>query len=238
MEPRIFTDERRRLHVVAKAEGLQPARRDEIGRRRSAILELACEDAPIDELFARIVEFVAAASPDTPAAIASVRGDRLRHEAASPLLGRRHAALIDGLEVAPGGSPWATAADSGAPAIAANVATDCKWPEGRRFTRTHGFAGCWAAPIASREGDVRGVLALYAVEAREPHPAEFDLLIDAAKLAGLVMERAAFRAQFERMAMRDALTDLPNRAQFEQTLRETVARDHVDGRSAAIALID
>jgi diguanylate cyclase (GGDEF)-like protein/PAS domain S-box-containing protein len=211
---------------------------DEIQRRRNAILEMTSSDAPLDEILRHVVDLSDLANPGTHAAIAFVRDRRLYHAVSSRALPRSHADLMDGLQIGALCGHWGMAALAERAIIVEDTAIDPLWVRDRGYAHSHGLAACWSTPIVSRGDDVVGVFVAYAGVPRGPSPAELEVLREAAHLAGLAMERDAVYVQLERMALRDALTDLPNRALFERTLGVCIEEERRSGTRLAVGLVD
>src|SRR5262249_60134345 len=65
----------------------------------------------------------------------------------------------------------------------------------------HSLRACWSEPLLSAGGKVLGTLAMYYGEPREPQAAEVDLIVAAAQLAAVAIERK--RAEDEVARARD-----------------------------------
>jgi PAS domain S-box-containing protein len=74
-------------------------------------------------------------------------------------------------------------------AVVADVGTDPVYGADRFAARLAGLGACWASPLISTQGLVRGVLLVHAPRGRRPDPAESAALDRVATLAALVVEQ-------------------------------------------------
>ncbi len=112
------------------------------------------------------------------------------------------------------------------------------WTDYCDLMRGHGYQACWAAPVFSSHGDVLGALALHYRELRQPCAAELKLAEDAARIAGIAIERKRTEAKFNHMAYHDALTGLPNRVLLLDRLTQAIIHAERIKDSGAVLFID
>jgi signal transduction histidine kinase/CheY-like chemotaxis protein/HPt (histidine-containing phosphotransfer) domain-containing protein len=73
--------------------------------------------------------------------------------------------------------------------IVVDTAVDPRWADFRLLALRHGLRACWSEPMLSADGRVLGTLAMYYGEPRTPTPAEIELIVAAAQLAAVAIER-------------------------------------------------
>lgn len=79
---------------------------------------------------------------------------------------------------------------------------------------------CWSTPICNADGDVVATFAFYFNSKRGPTDFERQLVETCVHLCALAIEHDRVHARNHHLAYFDALTDLPNRAQFNARLAE------------------
>jgi len=105
--------------------------------------------------------------------------------------------------------------------------------EGSAALQAHGFGS--AAAFALRvEDTVAGVLSLYSAEPQFFDEPEVRLLREVAADTSLGLEYIEKERQLQYLANYDVLTDLPNRALFEDRLTQAITRAKQDGRSVGV----
>lgn len=114
---------------------------------------------------------------------------RLMHAAAPSLPAAFNAAATD-LPIADGVGSCGSAAATRQAVIVTDIATDWRWDRYRAIAAEHQLAACWSQPIFATSGDVLGTFALYHRAPASPAPDERQLMVDAALVAALVIERA------------------------------------------------
>ena len=209
-----------------------------IERRRYEVLELAANDAPVDDILKRLVENVEYSIVGSIAMISRLRGDRIFHAASGIDLPAAFVSSIEGATVGPSEGSCGTAAYRGETIVVSDIAQDALWVNYRTLALSSGLRSCWSAPIRSAHNSVLGTLAVYSHQVREPTPAELRFLHEAAHVASIAIEAHDARVRLEDMALRDALTDLPNRPAFERALLEAIDSASIRGKRVALGLLD
>ena len=213
-------------------------REQAIERNRYEILELAANDGPIQQLLDRLVANVESAIPETVGAIARIADGRLYHAASGKQMSEKYREAVDGAAIAANACSAAAAASSGEITIVADTATHPNWANHRDHALALGFGAAWAVPIRTAKGIVIGTLTAYAREPRTPTDAEMRALLEAAHVASIVLESHAARVRLEEMALRDALTGLPNRTLFEDRLKHAIASAKRRKKKFAVGMLD
>ncbi len=210
-------------------------RRIEGAERRSAVLELAAADAPLDRILECLADYVEHALPHSICGVL-VRGDDGR---LSPYSGSAVPEAIQARidEIARERPPFLTA--FGEPRI---VRLDVFTPESPNALYVElqraGYRMTWHQPIFDSRSGLRGALVAHVPYQRPPTDEESRLLQEATSLAAIAIEGDVARAVLERLALHDALTGLPNRALLERRL-EIERRGVHEGRPGfALAMLD
>jgi PAS domain S-box-containing protein len=127
--------------------------------------------------------------------------------AAAPSLPSSFNDPIEGAPVAVETGPCGMAACLKTQVVAADVASDQRWPASsvfRPLALAHGFRSCSSTPILSLAGDVLGTFAIYQDEPASPTPLQQDLIARFTHIASIAIERA--NSEAERKAAEEALT--------------------------------
>jgi diguanylate cyclase (GGDEF)-like protein len=142
--------------------------------------------------------------------------------------------LARGVELA--GRVWVT----GEPAMTANFAAEPSFPRSRMAARAGLHAGL-CVPVL-RDADFRGAIEFFSAEAGEPDQATHQILGTIATQIGrflsLLDERSALVAKYERLALTDELTGLPNRRAWQEGLERELARARRSGEPLCVAMLD
>jgi len=155
------------------------------------VLELAVQDAPLEELLNALVETVDTHSSD--GVIGSIllidRDGRHLRDGAGPSLPRAYRDAIDGVEIGPSVGSCGTAAHRNESVAVRDIATDPLWADFRELALGHGLSSCWSTPIRSAKGKLLGTFAMYYREPREPAPEDLKLVDTVTRSAALIIER-------------------------------------------------
>ncbi|MDX1442958.1 MAG: EAL domain-containing protein [Gammaproteobacteria bacterium] len=200
---------------------------DRLRHGEAEVLRLIASDAdlkPTLEQLTRVVEEV------LPGAICTILlldedGERVRH-GASPGLTTAFSEAIDGERIGPEAGSCGTAMYTGEQVITENIETDPRWDAYRPLAKAEGLRSCWSLPIKDSRETVRGSLAVYFREPREPIPSELGILERLCSLAGISIE--SWRKS-------DAIAH--NAEVFEATFEEAavgMAQVHPDGHYISV----
>ncbi|WDF74734.1 putative bifunctional diguanylate cyclase/phosphodiesterase [Novosphingobium sp. KACC 22771] len=173
--------------------------------------------------------------PEVICAVLMVDRGGILHPLASPSLPESYSAALDNLAIGPNVGSCGTAAYIRAPVEVRDIATDPRWANFRDAALSLGLRACWSSPILDPSGLVLATFALYFRHSRGPTQGERQLVDICIHLCELAMARHLRVTERERSANMDALTGLPNRGSFEQTL------EHLDCEtpgSWALMLVD
>ena len=181
---------------------------------QTEILEMVARGEPLDCTTKALCLRVETLIPDVVCSIVTVdRTGRLRALAA-PSLPDALRDAFDGIEIGPDVGACGTAIFTGKPVEASDIATDPKWTQYAQMPLSAGLRACWSTPIFGKDGDVLGAFAFYFREARSHTPAEAEIVQGSVNLCAIAIERDRQTAALHRLAYRDLLTGLPNRAAF------------------------
>ena len=224
--------------VVIMDDHTQQNRLREAERKRSKILELAANDAPLAQIFACLVESVEFSIDDGICTILRCKGNALEHVASGPSLPPIWIEAIGQARIGPSEGSCGTAAYFGKTIIVDDIATDARWETPRPLALELGLRACWSAPIFNAQGIVHGTLAVYSHRPRLPTDDQLRVMHDAARLASIAIESQRSRDRLEDLALRDTLTGLPNRAVFEDRLRHAIEAAKRSRERVFIGLLD
>src|SRR5208282_5256062 len=73
--------------------------------------------------------------------------------------------------------------------LVADVSRDAYWQRRRELALEAGFQAAWSVPIKSAHGRVLGALSIYRPKVGAPLPPDLELMVHAARLAGIAIER-------------------------------------------------
>jgi PAS domain S-box-containing protein len=127
---------------------------------------------------------------------------------AAPSLPDAFVESSDGLPIGPTSGSCGTAAFRRERVVCDDLATDPLWAAATVDPLAYGLRACWSTPILAGDGRVLGTFAVYGAVPGVPDVNDEQLLDDAARIAALVIERAAAdsrqRQQAEALAASEA----------------------------------
>lgn len=179
------------------------------------VLESLAGDGSLDETFRLLVQVMGAETLEADGVIlhAPDGGGAFTEAVASDLL---PASLSTDHDLR--GSPWHIAASTGRP-VSVRVA-DLPSPL-RSAATEHGYAWCWAWPVAGSDPGRAGACLVLWRRADEDTDDTCRFLLDnLVRLTGLVVERERAAIALRHAATHDALTGLPNRTHFFDRLQD------------------
>lgn len=200
-----------------------------------AVLEMISGGADLHDVLDTIARSVEEVTPDGLCSIMLLDGDVLR-EGAAPSLPVAYRKAVEGLVVGPAAGSCGTAVHTRAPVVAADIATDPRWPAHADVAVEHGLRSCWSVPIIDRDAAVVGAVAVYHADVRAPHQHELDQLGRWVTLAELAISRARGIAALRVAASRDPLTSLANRPALLRELETRLRGGH--GGQVGVLFVD
>ena len=200
---------RRRLRsLIVDITGRRSAEAVLAGERE--ILGLIATGAPTPRVLDEICRLIESVGDGLRASVLLLEDGRLRHGAA-PNLPRAYVTAIDGTRVGPGVGTCGTAAYLKTTVVTRDIATDPLWADFRSLALSHGVRACWSSPIVDGRGDVMATFALYRGAPGTPGPAETELVVRAAHLIRIALERdrAILALQRSEAQYRALVTHIP-----------------------------
>lgn len=217
--------ELRRAHAVAEAH--------------NRAHELIASDAPTTKVLDHLAGALERFEPGTCAAVLLLEPDgrALRH-AAGANLPAPYRKAIDGVEIGPEVGSCGRAAALGQEVITADVARDRRWEGFAETALAHGLRHCWSVPIGDRDRAVLGTFSLHGPTPGEPSPATLAFLRDAARLAGIAIERRRAVERLTHEASHDTLTGLLNRTGLTAEMAEVLETARAERRAVTVLFVD
>lgn len=203
------------------------------------IHELIADDQPLADILGAVVLSIETHDPELLASIRLLDPvERTLHHASGPHLPSWFLAAIDGIGIGPAVGSCGTAAFLGEEIISEDIALDARWDGYRHLTTPLGLRHCWSFPVIGSGGDVLGTVGVYGAEPRSPSERDQRFLRDAAKLAGIAIERRRSHDRLVFEATHDALTGLLNRAVAFDRLDGILARSARTQEPVAVMFVD
>lgn len=199
---------------------------------QNEILVMVATGESLTDTMDTLCRGVEARLPGVVCSVLAVGGDGCLHPLASPSLPRAYSDALDGLAPGADVGSCGSAVHLRRPVEVADIASDPRWEKYAQIPLRIGLRACWSTPILGRDGVALGAFAFYFREARTHTPREAEMVETCIHLCAIALERDRQATSQHRLAYRDMLTDLPNRAAFN-TASETPPR----GASAASALL-
>lgn len=200
---------------------------------QNTILEMTAMGRPIGEIVDFLCRAVEAMADDVVSSVLLLDSEnRLRH-LGGPSLPLHYCEAIDGTKIGPGLGSCGTAAYTGEPVEVTDIATHPYWTAFKSLVLPLGLRACWSTPIIG-SGRVLGTFAFYYRTPRGPSELERMLVEACVHLCAIAIERDQRRLERRRLAETDALTGLPNRSRYNETLAN-VARTE---RNWGLILLD
>ncbi|OJF99107.1 histidine kinase [Rhizobium sp. 58] len=228
------------IGIVGVSRDITELKRSErmlVGQAR--LLEMIATRAPIEQFFTELILLIESQMPGISGSILTLSpdGKHLLHGAA-PSQAPAYSAAIHGVAIGPKVGSCGTAAFTGEPVLVADILTDPLWEDYKAIAAPYSYRSCWSTPIRSYEGKVLGTFALYSAQPGLPSDEHNELILMAAHLAGIAIERQQAEERIHFMAHHDALTGLPNRLMFDAKVAAALQQAQGSGRWVALAFLD
>ena len=204
---------------------------------QTKMLDLLVREAPTSEVMTMMCREVERITPDVVASVLRVEDGRLRNLAA-PSLPAVYCQAVEGVPIGPLTGCCGTAAFTGKPVVARDIATDENWVGIAHLALDHGLVACWSSPIHSSDGRVLGTFAFYYRQPAEPTALQRRLVDACVHLCSLALEREESRKRIRRLAFYDDLTGLPNRSLLHVDADRAIATAGQEQRSLAVLFLD
>lgn len=185
---------------------------------QNIILEKIATGLPLAETVDFLCREAEKTAPDIVCSVLLLDEDnRIRH-LAGPSLPKAYAAAIDGVSIGAGIGSCGSAAYTGKPVVVEDIETHPYWQDFKHLALVHGLMACWSTPMLV-SGEVVGTFAFYYRTPRGPSALERDLVAACVHLCAIAIERDRRIAERRRLGETDALTQLPNRARFNDVVQ-------------------
>jgi len=147
---------------------------------------------------------------------------------------------IAGMEIGDGEGSCGTAAATGRPVFAVDIATDPRWADFRDLALEHGLASCWSVPIFAGDGTVLGTFANYYREPREPSELDREIIEAIALTTSIAVERMRLEQMRTRAEEAKALVleELQHRVKNAFSLAQSLINLNVPAAISARDLAD
>jgi diguanylate cyclase (GGDEF)-like protein len=99
-----------------------------------------------------------------------------------------------------------------------DIALDARFSAFLDVTIPFGLLAYWSSPIRSRDGRMLGKMSFYYSNSRGPNVIEQTIVAGMARLCAIMLENQEIQRKVKDLAFIDALSDLPNRASYNERL--------------------
>lgn len=192
-------------------------------RLQTEVLEAVACGTPLVVVADLMCRRVEALAPDAICSIISVDAENCIHQLAAPSLPAEFSAAIDGLQSGPTVGSCGTAVFRREPVLVTDIEHDPLWAPYRHVALPLGLRACWSSPIFDSDGRVVATFAFYFRTPRGPDDLEQRIVATCVHLCAIAIDNEQVRQRNHRLAYFDALTGLPNRAQFNRLVSRAIA---------------
>ncbi len=186
------------------------------------ILEAMASGVALPDIMNLMCLRAEALAPGVICSVLSVDQEGLLHHLASPSLPEHYSRAIDGVSIGPKAGSCGTAAYRGEPVVVTDIASDPLWEDYKELALPLGLRACWSSPIKSGDGRVLGAFAFYFPDTRGPSLLERQIVATCLHICAIALDYEETRSRVYDLAFRDALTNLANRARFQQRVSEAL----------------
>jgi diguanylate cyclase (GGDEF)-like protein len=205
---------------------------------QNEVLEAVATGEPLAKAMDLLCRRVEEADADVVCSILTVDHDGRMHALSGPSLPAHYSAAIDGIAIGPSAGCCGTAAWRGESVVTTDIERDPLWDHYKQLVLPLGLKACWSTPIKSRDQRVIGTFAFYYRTTRGPSDREQAIVAACVHLCAIAIEHDDAQTLIHRLAFRDLVTGLPNRAHFQITATEAIETAVRSGGSIAIHYID
>lgn len=206
---------------------------------QARILEMIATQAPLTEVFERLVRLIEHNSDGALGSVLLLNPDGVHIDlCVAPGLPEAYCAALAGIAIGPQVGSCGTAMFRRETVIVTDIETDPLWSDYRSLALNSDLRACWSTPILSPEGPALGSFALHYKTVHGPTPADLALIELATHSAGIAIQRYQTQARIQHMAHHDALTDLPNRILLEDRLSQAIVQARRDQNHVGVLFID
>ena len=213
-----------------------------IENNRQRVFERLAHGDDLAGILALVATYVESAKPDSYCAILVLDESRTRFQTVvAPSIPDPYRAIFDSqfLLQEPGHCQgWAASAARAERMIVEDFSQHDCLSSCQTIARKMGSNACWSEPIFSSSRHLQGVLCVYLKQTGLPNQDDSALLLQAAQLSSLSIERKRLEQQIYSQACYDPLTNLPNRRLFSDRLHEEIIKAERGNYGLAVLFID
>lgn len=194
-------------------------------------------DAALEDL----CHFVEGQTPGSRCSVLILdRDGRTVVRSVAPSLPAHYNAALIGLRIGPDVGSCGAAMSMGSPVFVDDIATHPNWAPFRELALPCGLRACWSLPAIREDGWVLGAFAIYKLAPGMPSPDEIQIASMGVELAVLAIDHHKALDLLERQALRDELTNLPNRRYLYDWLARSLASKEASAHLAGgmVLLLD
>lgn len=214
---------------------------DDQERIRNKIFEQLCEQVPLPDILALVVDYVETLQKGWACSLLLLETDEtpitLVNAASVPSsVGEYVTGAVMQSEKA---NPFSATSLVCERLVVEDITQSTKIPLGLRQAASEaGFISLWLEPIKGSKGEVLGMVALYSQSLLVPTAATINSIAQVAGIAGNVAVRKRNEATIWRQANYDSLTGLPNRRLFLDRLEQESRKVSRNGLPLALLVVD
>jgi diguanylate cyclase (GGDEF)-like protein/PAS domain S-box-containing protein len=148
------------------------------------------EYAPLKTILSELVLLIEEQQPNALCSVLLLSEDK-EHliEGAAPSLPKFYREATDGVAIGDGVGSCGTAVFREERIIVSDIATHKYWADFKALALEANLRACWSEPILSSHREVLGTFAIYYNEVRKPSAKDIAIIGDAARIAGIAIER-------------------------------------------------
>jgi PAS domain S-box-containing protein len=156
------------------------------------VLEMVAMGLPLPDVLDDLCRLVEQSAVDCFCSISLIDSSDMSFERVSaPGLAPTYAYPAQGSSVRDGSGPCEAAASLKEAVIAADIASDVRWPRAwRDLSLAHGLRACWSTPILSHTDEVLGTFTIFRSQPGAPAPFHCDVTGQLTHIASIAIERA------------------------------------------------
>ena len=202
------------------------------------ILIAVASGKPLPEVMALLCKRAEKIAPNAICSILRVDSSGRLRPLAAPSLPDAYSQGIEGVEIGPMVGSCGSAAYYGEPVEVTSIKTDPRWAVYREPALALGLKACWSSPIKSHDDRVIGTFAFYFRTTRRASKLEKRIVERCAHLCTLAIQHWAAQNRIRRLAFRDPLTGLGNRALLVEKFPTILERARSRGKEVAVFYVD
>ncbi|GAA3932817.1 bifunctional diguanylate cyclase/phosphodiesterase [Litoribacillus peritrichatus] len=206
--PKVPTEEQYRQQSLSSIRYTDNMTSQNSIRRYNRLMELLLTHAPLPYILNELVLFIEKEKPGIIGSILLLSDDK-NHliEGSAPNLPDFYNQAIDGMAIGIKAGSCGTSAYLGKRVIVADIESHEYWTDFKAVALQAGLKACWSEPIIGSENSVLGTFAMYYKSVKVPDDSDISLILEAARLAGIAIERT--RAEKHQQLTNNIFDNLP-----------------------------